>query len=384
VRFLKAHKLFDGEAFLREGSILVLNDQNLLKDIISQNEVQPGNIEQVEGIITPGFINAHCHLELSHLKEKIPQHTGLPAFAKYVITQRNNAAKEEIMAQMHDADNAMWNRGIVAVGDISNVALSFEEKAQSNIFYHTFIELTGLNPKNTETSFIKGKELLNELKQFNLKGSLAPHAPYSTSKELIKLIADHNADSDLSLSIHNQESEEEHKFFKGTKSGFHDLYSFLNLDLSWYHAPGTSSLQYYVESLSKGPSLLIHNTFTNTDDINLTSNKNIFWCFCPNANKYIENRLPNFSFFSNQKNAICIGTDSLASNTQLDLVDEANQILREGNTFSEENILRALTLNGAKSLGLQDNFGQFIIGKNPGLNQISFKNKHIQFIKKLA
>ncbi len=384
MRFLKANNLFDGKNFLSADSVLVLDEQTILTDIISENAVDKNAVEFYEGIITPGFINTHCHLELSHLKHKIPQHTGLAKFAQHIISTRATYSKEEILEHISQANLEMWNNGIVAVGDISNTNDSFKEKTNSNVFYHTFIELIGLNPKHSLEIFEKGLALLTDLKKLNLHGSLAPHAPYSTSTELIKLIANYNAQNNTSFSIHNQESMEETKFFAGEKNEFENLYSFLNIDLSWFDAPKTSSLNAYLSTLSNRNSILVHNTFTTKQDLELTKLKPIFWCFCPGANRYIENTLPDFTLFSDYKSVVCFGTDSLASNQQLDLLVEANIILKSTTNYSLEDILRALTHNGADALGISSNFGSLKIGKNTGLNLISNKNAQLQFIKKLA
>jgi cytosine/adenosine deaminase-related metal-dependent hydrolase len=384
MRFLKADKVFNGREYLPEDAVLVIDNQNMLKEIVSESMLEKSALEYLEGILTPGFVNAHCHLELSHLKGQIPQHTGLPVFARQVVALRNVLGKEEISSRMQEANTGMWNKGIVAVGDISNGEDSFEEKANSKIYYHTFLELIGLNPANASLIFEKGLDLLKKLHALRLNGSLAPHAPYSTSKELIKLIADLNQKSNHSLSIHNQESEEEHKFFHGEPNAFEELYKSLGLDLSWYKAPKIASLIYYAEALSDVPSILVHNTFTGSSEINATKNKHVFWCFCPGANLYIENRLPDFSIFKAYKNKIVIGTDSLASNSQLDVVAEANLILDASSVFSQTDALQFLTYNGALALGISENYGQFTIGKNAGINLVKFEGSKINFIKKIA
>ena len=384
MRFLTAHRVFSGKNFLAEGSVLILDDQNCFAEIVSENELDPNTIERFEGILSPGFVNAHCHLELSHLKDKISRGTGLPGFAGQVVAQRNKCTREEVQEQLNQADSAMWNNGIVAVGDISNTADSFEKKTQSKLFYHTFIELIGLKPEQSSAIFEKGIELLNTLKSSNLSGSLAPHAPYSTSKELIQQIAAYDHLQNKPFSIHNQESEEETKFFMGEENAFQMFYSALNLDLSWYVAPKTSSLKQYADVLSNGNSLLIHNTFTRNEDIAHTNTKPVFWCFCPGANLYIEERLPDFTVFGQLKDKICLGTDSLASNSELNVLQEANLILSASNSFSQEELLRAVTYNGALALGITQLYGGFIPGKNAGINLVDFSHSKINFLKKIA
>jgi len=383
VHFLTADKIFDGQNFLTSNPVLVLNDKQELVEIVAANIIDKSKVEKFEGVLSPGFVNAHCHTELSHLKNHIPQKTGLPGFGKHIIGKRVTFHEEEIKEHIADADKEMFNNGIVVVGDICNTNHSFEMKARSKIFYHSFIELLGLKPERATESFKSGINLIGELTKYNLAGSLAPHAPYSTSKELIKKIAVYNTQQNLSSSIHNQESEEETKFFMGIKGGFNELYDFLQMDLSWFIPPKTSSLQYYSEAWEDQKTILIHNTFTTKEDIEFVKNKNIYWCFCPNANKYIEDRLPDFNLFSSFKNIICLGTDSLASNTQLDLVNEANRVLSNSD-LEIEDLLKSMTYIAADALNISNNFGSFIVGKNTGINLIEFKNDQIQFIKKIT
>lgn len=384
MRFLTAHKVFSGKEFLEEGSVLVLDDQNRFIEIVSEDQLAKNNVERLEGIISPGFVNAHCHLELSHLKGKIARGTGLPGFAGQVLAQRNKCTQEELQEQLDQADSDMWRNGIVAVGDISNTADSFEKKTGSKIFYHTFIELIGLRPEQSKAIFERGLELLQTLKSRDLSGSLAPHAPYSTSKELIQQIANFDLLQNKPFSIHNQESEEETKFFMGEENAFKALYSALNLDLSWYVAPKTSSLKHYAGVLSTANSLLIHNTYTHAEDIVTTITKPVFWCFCPAANLYIEGQLPDFALFKSLKDKVCLGTDSLASNSELNVLQEANLILASSHTFSQEELLRSATFNGASALGITQFYGSFIPGKNAGINLVDFSNSKINFLKKIA
>ncbi len=384
VHFLKADKLFNGKEYLQPGQVLVINDQRELIDIVSENIIDAGKVEKFKGIITPGFINAHCHTELSHLKNKISQKTGLPEFGKQIIFQRTICKKEEIKEHIKAADKEMWENGITAVGDICNTDDSFENKTESKLFYHSFIELLSLNPVRANDTFNAGLTLFQQLSNIGLAGSLAPHAPYSTSNELIEKISGFNIKRNLPGCIHNQESIDEDNFFTGKKNGFNDLFDFLQVDISWFKPPMMSSLKYYAESLLDQKTILVHNTFTTKSDIELLKNKDVFWCFCPNANLYIEDKLPDLNLFSDQKNKICIGTDSLASNLQLNLLSEINILLKNFPIFNLANLLPAITSTPADALGISDKFGSFILGKNTGLNLIEDNNNQLKFIKKIV
>lgn len=378
MRFLLADKVFNGENFLPDNPVLVVNE-NTLVDIIEKSETDPLKIQTLKGVIAPGFVNAHCHLELSHLKDAIPELTGLPEFGMQIMQKRNSFSKEFVQEAMKEADKEMWKNGIVACGDISNSSDSFITKAESNITYHSFIELLGLHPDRAKGALEQGLHLLETCGELKLRASLAPHAPYSTSIELIGEIAKRNYDQKLPSTIHNEESEDEMNFFKGLPSGFDKLYSTLKIDITFFKAPMCSSLQYYINSLREQKTLLVHNTFTSASDIELTKGKNILWCFCPNANIYIENRLPDYSLFKHEN--FCLGTDSLASNHQLDLISEANVILKNS-SFEVEKILQSITSVPADFLGLEK-FGRIKKANKCGLNLIDITEKNITFISKL-
>ena len=384
MRIISANSIFNGINFLSQEMALVIDDFGILKDIVKKTEIQGSEIEHYDGIIAPGFVNAHCHLELSHLFSQIDPKTGLIEFLKQVIAKRNNFNKKEQEDAAIEADFKMWESGIVAVGDISNIDTTFKTKANSKIYYHTFIELIGLNPFHSETIFEKGLSLLKELENYNLKGSLAAHAPFSSSKLLINKIANYNGLNNLAFSIHNQESEEETKFFAGRPSGINDLFDYLNIDINWFTPPKTSSLLSYLDVIPNKKSLLVHNTFCKEEDIIASKYKFINWCFCPGANLFIENTLPNCDLFLNHNQNWCIGTDSLASNQKLDMCFEASILLSKLPSISIESILKALTYNGAKALGIEDKFGKLIIGKNTGLNLIQHSDTQLNFIKKIA
>ena len=384
MRIISANSIFTGINFLSQEMALVIDDFGILKDIVKKTEIQSSEIEHYDGIIAPGFVNAHCHLELSHLFSQIESKTGLIEFLKQVIAKRNNFNKKEQEVAAIEADFKMWECGIVAVGDISNIDTTFKTKANSKIYYHTFIELIGLNPLHSETIFEKGLSLLKELENYNLIGSLAAHAPFSSSKLLINKIANYNSSNNLAFSIHNQESEEETKFFAGRPSDINDLFDYLNIDINWFIPPKTSSLLSYLDEIPNKKSLLVHNTFCKEEDIIASKYKFINWCFCPGANLFIENTLPNYDLFLNHNQNWCIGTDSLASNQKLDMCFEASILLSKSPSISIESILKALTYNGAKALGIEDKFGKLIIGKNTGLNLIQHSDKQLNFIKKIA
>lgn len=366
MRFLAADAVYSAESGFIPGAVLVLDENGAVKEIL--REPQDSIMEKAQhfsGVLAPGFVNAHCHLELSHMKGKVPMHTGFTGFAQSLIPQRKYIPDEKIEAIAIEADETMFANGINGVGDISNVALSFAAKRNSKMQYHTFIELLGFNPSVAQQSLIGGKELKFITPQ---QSSLSPHAPYSVSDDLMKLIAEAESASTV-VTIHNQESQAEAAFSIDASGAMQELYRFFGTDISWYKGYGVNSLQHYLPLLkTNGNLLLVHNTFTAAEDIRFANSirKNLYWCLCPNANLYIENTLPDIPMLMNEGCTLTIGTDSLASNHSLSVLDELKVIHKSFPEIPIADLLKWSTYNGAQALGMKS-LGSFESGKRPGV-----------------
>ena len=354
-----------------KNGIVTVDDQGKIIAVTNHNNPPDGPIEQLSGIICPGFVNTHCHVELSHLKDKIQPSRGLVSFIKDVQAFRK-ADDKQVLEAIQKADEEMYANGIVAVGDISNSNLSIPVKAASKLYYHTFVETFGFLPQNAEEVFNKAVELLNEFKPQSC--SITPHAPYSVSKELFKLIRKHSDSGNNLISIHNQECEDENKFYRYKLGGFIELYEHFGMDIGHFKPQARNSLQSIIPLLTnKQKVLLVHNTCTNLKDIYFIKrfDRKINWCFCPNANLYIENHLPKIQLFIDQGFNITLGTDSLASNSSLCILSEMRTIQKKFPAISTERLIEWATINGASFLGIDDEKGTLDAGKTPGLNLIT-------------
>lgn len=332
------------------------------------------NIQYHEGLLVPGFINTHCHLELSNLRYLIRRHTGLPEFAKSVIRSRTSD-EYEIELAMLKADKEMFENGIAAVADISNQLISRTIKNNSPVYYHTFLEIMGFNPNNAKNAMERALKFKEEFRP--LAVSIVPHAPYSVSTALFNEIRANQGVTGDMLSIHNQESADENTFFENKTGGFAGLFEFLGQDISFFKAPGTSSLKAYLPLISpEVRTLLVHNTYTTAADVAFAAeiHPDLYWCLCPHANLYIENKLPDVNMLRAAGLRITLGTDSLASNTHLSILAEMN-LLQEHFEVPADELLRWATLNGANFLGLSPEFGSFETGKRPGVNLLNFTER---------
>lgn len=329
-------------------------------------------LEFYSGILVPGFINTHCHLELSHMKSKIPMHTGLPGFISQ-INQFRQVDPEIIRKAAKNADISMQYNGIVAVGDISNNNISFGVKENSKLTYHNFLEIFSLNPALADEKFETALDLEKELEKLKLDSSIVPHAPYSVTPAMFKLIYKHALKNKKAISIHNQETQSENEFYKSKNGSLAQLFTSLGIEINAIDKTGKNSLESVMRLLPNSvKTILVHNTFTQKQDIELASAyfKNLYWAFCPNANLYIENKLPDIPLFYQMEQKITLGTDSLASNHQLSILEEMKTIHQNFQEIPFNEILKWATINGAEALDLSSNSGSFEIGKTPGINLI--------------
>lgn len=371
MRYLSANYIYPiHEAPIKHGVVEVSSQGQIVAVHRFPTDIDPNRIEHLEGIIVPGFVNAHCHLELSHLKGKIEPRRGLTSFLKSVM-QRPQASEEQILQSMEEADAEMSKNGIIAVGDISNGPVSKSIKQKSKLYYHTFIEILGFDPKQAEEVFKKGVDLCTFFHP--LRSSLAPHAPYSVSKDLFRFIRFFCDKEDNLLSIHNQESEAENKFFRYKQGPFIDFYQDLGRNIDFFKPKARNSLRTIAPLLPQSEHILmVHNTYTTYKDLNFMDryDRQVTWCFCPNANLYIEGRLPNIKLFRDAEKKIVLGTDSLASNNGLSILEEMKTIAQHDPDIPIQELLTWGTLNGAEYFDIADTYGSIEPGKTPGLNLI--------------
>lgn len=351
-----------------ENGVVITDSNGTIKDIVNLANAGEG-IEHYNGVIAPGFINTHCHLELSHMRGLITERTGMTGFISQFLSLRPTLNASAAGSAMEEAEQEMERNGIVAVGDISNDASTFALKEKKNLLYHTFIEVFDIVPSRAEQAFATGRELLAKAPQ---RASLVPHAPYTVTPRLWELLSTHSENDRPILSLHNQESQGESELFISKAGVMADMFSGMGSMMEHFIQTGVNSLRSVLPQVPRSNKLLlVHNTFTSAEDIAWASeqHQNLYWCFCPNANLYIEGSLPGFKAFYDAGVKATIGTDSYASNWSLSVLDELKVIAKSTPQIPLNTLLTWATKNGAEFLGF-DELGTIEKGKRPGLNLI--------------
>lgn len=304
------------------------------------------------GILVPGFVNVHAHLELSYLCGAIPEGGGFAAFARAMGEVRGRYSMEERKAAARVADARMWAEGVQAVGDISNDEWCFEIKEQSPIHYHTFAEVFGLKTLDLSHQ----QSLLN-----HDSTSLTPHSTYSLQEGLFRQVC---ADGEAPLSIHFMESAAEEELYRG-EGALHDWYERVGFSCDFLHH-GSPAKRLVGSIPPYRRLLLVHNCLVKREDVELLTTHfepPVYWALCPASNHYISRLTPPLELLREVGARICIGTDSLASNHSLSMVEELRRL--EGVPLWER--LDWATRRGAEALGLASMMGSIEPGKRPGV-----------------
>jgi len=365
---------------IKEGILVTENDGTIVEVINpATTDYRMEDVQKYDGILCPGFINTHCHLELSHFRGQIPPKKGLHHFLMELDKIRKTFSQDQISEAIADAEKEMTENGTVAVGDISNTTDAFGVKRRSAIHFHTFIEVFGSDPAFAQQRLDYALGLYHFLKDNDGEVSIVPHSPYSVSGKLFSLIGRFAADNSSLLSIHHQENEDENLLFNDKSGAVPERMKAYGVDFSSFRPTGKRPLESVSPFLpEKNHLLLVHNTVSNEEDMLFARNRfpNLWLALCPNANMFIENRLPDIELFRKLNLNLTIGTDSLAANRQLSVPEELKTISKGFPGIKMEEMLRWATLNGARFLKRNDVFGSFEKGKKPGIILIDHVNLH--------
>lgn len=334
--------------------------------------------EKVEaGAIVPGFVNAHCHVELSHLHGKFRKGTGMAGFIDQINELRDWAGRETKITLVQKWMDKMWEDGVSAMADISNDDSSFGVKAVHPMYTRTFLEVFGSEPEMCE-DVMKGVTELDALaEETGIDAAPTPHSCYTMSPQLLTASAAAGLAKGY-ISYHSQESQEEEDLLR---TGTGAMYE--NRKRSGMSTPpvtGESSLKYFLDRLSHAHEapydehvLLVHNVCLAQDDIDAArkSFNNVYWAICPLSNIFIHNALPPVPLMRENGLKITVGTDSLSSNDDLDMVKEMYCIHKSFPEVPMNEILTWACANGAQFLKKDDVLGSLTPGKCPGIVMIS-------------
>lgn len=344
--------------------------------IIAVGECGPDD-EVLPGAIVPGFVNSHCHIELSHLHGKFRKGTGMAGFIDQINALRDWAGADVKARLTQEWMDKMWKDGVSAMSDISNDDSSFKVKSSHKLYTRTFLEVFGSEPEMCEGVMADVTALKSVADAEGIDAAPTPHSCYTMSPQLLSASSAAGLESGY-LSYHSQESQEEEDLLI---SGSGAMYE--NRKRSGMSTPpvtGESSLKYFIDRLAAAKPapydehiLLVHNVCLKQDDIDAAKKvmNNVYWAICPLSNIFIHNALPPVPLMRRNGLAITVGTDSLSSNDDLDMVKELVCIRQNFSEIPMNEILVWACLNGARFLSKEKALGSLTPGKTPGIVFVS-------------
>jgi cytosine/adenosine deaminase-related metal-dependent hydrolase len=352
---------------LKRGVITTNDDGTIIKVENTNGSLREHqSVEFHNGIIVPGFVNCHCHLELSHLKGAVPEGTGLVEFLIQLQNIRNRNP-EAVLSSAVSADKELYNEGIELCADICNTSATFNVKRKSRIRYLNMLEVFGTDPGKADIRMNEIIRLSEDSAKSGLDFFIVPHTVYTVSLPLFRLIREKTGENRIT-SIHFMETEGEDSFVSdhsGPLKGSFEKAGMLPRELQTSESLTSAILD---EVTPSGTLILVHNTYADRKTVReILKRKNTFWCLCPDANLYIENKIPPADMLVSEGCEIVTGTDSLASNGKLSILSGLKTLQCYYPSLGLEELIRWATINGARALGEDRNYGKIEPGKKPGL-----------------
>ena len=325
-----------------------------------------------DGAVAPGFVNAHCHVELSYMKGLFRKGTGMAGFIDQINELRDTKSLEEKVRDLTVAMDSLWEQGVVAMADISNCDDSFAVKARHPMYTRTFLEVFGTEPEDCGAVMDGVRKLKQVADGFGIDAAPTPHACYTMSPELVTAVSVEGLKSGF-LSFHSEETEEEEEMLKYGSGKMWENRK--KAGMSVPPVTGKSSLLYFIDRLLAGrPApfdehiLLVHECCMDQEGIDAAKAvmNHPFVAVCPLSNMFIHNTLPPIDLMRRNALKICVGTDSLSSNDDLNIVDELYCLQRNFPEVPLGELLTWASRNGAEFLARPE-FGTLETGRRPGL-----------------
>jgi cytosine/adenosine deaminase-related metal-dependent hydrolase len=282
-----------------ERPLVVTDEAGKILSVSQYSQDELSDTEYHEGILIPGMVNAHCHIELSHLKGAFRQATGMSGFINQINELRESVDEKGRFEAMKGEFENFSRQGVVAVSDISNCNESFPLKKEyrDKVYYRTFVELFGTEKAEAEAILEGGQRTADQATAMGLEASVTPHSCYTMSPKLLEITAKRGLESGI-ISYHSQESQEEEDMIMKGSGALSDNYH--GRGLSTPPVTGTTALEYFIDRIAekkgkvKGRINLVHNVVISQRSIDRAKEalQSPFFTICPLSNIFIHRQLP--------------------------------------------------------------------------------------------
>jgi cytosine/adenosine deaminase-related metal-dependent hydrolase len=360
---------------LRDGWVAAENGRIVALGASGNPPLPPAVASEVElgqAAIMPGLVNAHTHLELTHLRGRIPAASAFVSWIRELLaTRRRHPDPEavEIVEAIRQGIDEALRCGTALVGDISNSLVTLEPLASSRLAALVFYELIGFSAADPVGVVTGAAERLNARKSGqHVRVSMAAHAPYSVSPQLFQAIRQAVEHDRLgACSVHLAESAEETEFIRTSGGPWRELLEELGAWNASWAAPGVSPVRYLDDIGFLGPrTLVVHGVRATCDDLEILGSRRATLVTCPRSNAYTGAGKPPIEAFYRSDVRLAVGTDSLASTPDLNVFAELAEMRALAPSVPARVLLDSGTRQGARALGF-DEYGTIEPGRSARL-----------------
>ena len=352
---------------IRDGYVIVERGR-----IVDVGRLQAGTGRVKPVAILPGLVNAHTHLELSYLHERIPSQPRFGSWVRAVMDARRRYPDPSHPDIIGAADRSIADAtatGTILFGEVSNTLVTAPLLRARGGAAQVFHELTGFTEQDPHLRVREARERADAAAGGDVRISVAPHAPYSVSADLFQAIrADLDRHPSDVSSVHLGETPEEVELLR---RGSGEIKAVLQELGRWppdWRPPGVGPVEYLSSLGMLGPRMLVvHGVQFDSRDLDRLRDLGATVVTCPRSNVYVGVGSPPLEQFYAAGLQVAIGTDSLASVADLNLFAELGEARRIAPRVPARRLLESATLSGARALGFAADFGSLEPGKRAAL-----------------
>jgi aminodeoxyfutalosine deaminase len=375
-RIVHADAVIPGDAEVIHDGAVVVDARGELVEVGRAGDVLPrhagATVERVRGALLPGLVNAHTHLELSALRGQVPGGAGFVPWVEHMLAVRAELEPEEDLEAIERAVDDLVAFGTVAVGEVTNTLAAVRALARGGLVGCIFHEVFGVEyePLERRVAALPSlvKERVGSWPSAELAYAPTPHTLYTTHPEVIRRILREAGERGLRASVHVAEHAGERRFLErgdGPVAGWYE--SRLKLPIDRIVCPRKSPIEFADQLGALAPHVVcVHLTDARPEELALVAHRGPPVVFCPRSNLFIEMKLPPLLAARAAGILPALGTDSLASNTSLDVLAEARALADRFPTVPARDLVAMATWEGARALGRTD-VGRLARGARPGL-----------------
>ncbi|MBL9176206.1 MAG: amidohydrolase family protein [Verrucomicrobiales bacterium] len=371
---ITAPSLEDGAVLISGGTVADVGAWHDLRRIHGGTAVDLGDV-----VLLPGLINAHCHLDYTHMAGRLRPPRTFPDWIKSILAAKSEWNYSDYAASWLAGASQLLESGTTTVANIESVPeLLTDCRAATPLRVHSFVEMTGVRSgRNPEALVQEALRTFRSLDPGTGAFGLSPHAPYSTTPTLLRLAGDTARRDGLRTTTHVAESQAEFEMFMYRRG---PMFDWLEHQRPMDDCGLGSPVQHLERcGLLSATHLAVHVNYLWHGDAERLGRSGTHVVHCPKSHTYFgHHRFPREELEAAAVNC-CLGTDSLASTLpirgrppRLSLLAELRELLGHDATLSPGDALRLATVNGARALGLAGQLGELSTGAQADLIAIPY------------